>query len=211
MRPVDRGLLKRTTLLWLVCCAATLLVDRQAWLASWRGLTESILWLCILSLPAWSPHVSRFIAGLPRRHGWLLAAAFAMLLFGQLAGSEPGRFFPLCAWRMFGRPRSLQALTFFDYVGETAAGEPITLNPARLFPSINHTVMMALDDLAAADDRQRLASALRAIGRMHNRLSPAAPVRSVSLVRCTVDARAPADRRQVQRERVFTAEVTSER
>ncbi|HET6284798.1 MAG TPA: hypothetical protein VFH73_27830 [Polyangia bacterium] len=222
MIQLDRGLLARITLLWFACCAAALLVDPHAWLISWRGLTEGILWLVILSLPACTRQVPEWIAGFPHRHRRFLAAVLAAVLFGQLAGWEPERTFPLVSWRMFSSKRVLQTLTFFDYVGDTSDGKHITLNPPRLFPSINHTVMMGLANLAeetgpqstvdeqATGDAQRLRSALRAIGRMHNRLNPTAPVGSVSLVRCTLDARAPAADRHVQRQRVWTVPVAGE-
>jgi len=222
---LDRGLLKRIILLWLAGCVAALLFDPPSspWAPSGRRLTESLLWLVILSLPAFTRQVPLWIAGLSRRHRRFLAAVLAALLFGQLAGREPARTFPLVSWRMFSTKRELQALTFFDYVGDTPDGQQLTLNPPRLFPSINHTSMMGLAKLAEetgpqamADeqvpgDAQRLSGALRAIGRMHNRLNPTAPVRSVSLVRCTLDARAPATDRHVQRQTVWTVPLTGER
>jgi hypothetical protein len=214
----DRGLLKRITLLWFACYVAALLVDRHGWVISWRGVTESVLWLVILSVAAFTRPVPAFLQGLPRRHRRFLAAVLAAVLFGQFAGREPERTFPLVSWRMFSSRRALQNLTFFDYVGDTDDGQQITLNPPRLFPSVNHTIMMGLANLAekVADeptpgDSQRLSSALRAIGRMHNRLNPTVLVRSVSLVRCTLDARAPAGHRDGQRQRVWTVPVTEER
>jgi hypothetical protein len=222
---LDRGLLKRITLLWSACCLAAVLFDppSSSWATSWRRLTEGLVWLVILSLPAFTRQVPAWIAGFRRRDRRLLAAVLAALLFGQLAGGASERTFPLVSWRMFSTRRELQSLTFFDYVGDTADGQQITLNPPRLFPSINHTVMMGLGKLAeetgpqstageqATGDSRRLSSALRAIGRLHNRLNPAAPVHSVSLVRCTLDARAPAAQRQAQRERVWTVPVLEER
>jgi len=217
---LDRGLGKRITLLWLACYVAALLFDPHRWVISWRGLTESIFWLAILSLPAFTRQVPAFLADLPRGHRRLLAVTLAAVLFGQLAGREPERTFPLVSWRMFSARRALQILTFFEYVGDTDDGKPITLNPPRLFPSINHTVMMGLANLAdevgpqstvdeqATGDPQRLSSALRAIGRMHNRLNPTVPIRRVSLVRCTLDARAPAADRHVQRQRVWSVPIT---
>ena len=210
----DRGLCKRTTLLWFACYVVALAVDPHRWVISWRGAIESILWLSILSLPAFTRKISGWVAGLPRRHRRFLAAVVAAILFGQLAGWDPQRTFPLVSWRMFSTERALQTLTFFDYVGDTADGKQLTLNPPRLFPSINHTVMMGLANLAEETDPQSTAalrSALRAIGRMHNRLNPTAPVASVSLDRCTLDARALANQRQVQRKRVLTVPVTAER
>jgi hypothetical protein len=139
-----------------------------------------------------------------------LAAVLAAVLFGQLAGWEPERTFPLVSWRMFSGKPALQTLIFFDYVGDTRDGKQLTLNPPRLFPSINHTVMMGLTNLAeetGPESTVRLSSALRAIGRMHNRLNPTVPVGSVSLERCTLDARAPAAQRQVQRQRVLTVPI----
>jgi hypothetical protein len=214
----DRGLLKRIALLWFGCCVAALLVDPDRWVISGRGLTESVLWLVVLSVAAFTRQAPAFLADLPRRHRRFLAAILAAVLFGQLAGRQPERTFPLVSWRMFGSRRALQNLTFFDYIGETDDGQPITLNPPRLFPSVNHTVMMGLanlaeeiDDEQAAGERQRLSSALRAIGRMHNRLNPTVPVRSVSLVRCTLDATAPAADRHERRQRLLTVPVTGER
>jgi hypothetical protein len=218
---LDRGLLKRITLLWFGCCVAAVLFDppSSSWATCWRRLTESILWLVILSLPAFTRQVPGWIAGLPRRHRRFLAAVLAALLFGQLAGRKAERTFPLVSWRMFSTSRELQTLTFFDYIGDTPDGRQVTLSPPRLFPSVNHSVMMGLANLAeetgpqstvdeqATGDPQRLSSALRAIGRMHNRLTPAVPVQSVSLVRCTLDARAPSAHRQVQRQRVWTVPV----
>jgi hypothetical protein len=198
----------------MACYVAALVVDPRRWVISWPGLAESILWLVILSLPALSRQVPEWIGGLPRRHRRFLAAVVAAVLFGQLAGWEPQRTFPLVSWRMFSTERALQTLTFFDYVGDTRDGKQLTLNPPRLFPSINHTVMMGLGNLAdetGAQSREGLSSALRAIGRMHNRLNPTAPVASVSLDRCTLDARAPAAQRQVQRQRVLTVAVTEQR
>ncbi len=218
MIQLDRGLLKRIALLWLACWVAALLVDPHRWVIAWRGLTESILWLAVLSVAAFTRQVAAFLDGLPRRHRRFLAAVLAAVLFGQLAGREPERTFPLVSWRMFSSKRALRNLTFLDYVGDTADGQQITLNPPRLFPSVNHTVMMGLANLAEESfddqtpaDRERLASALRAIGRMHNRLNPATPVRSVSLVRCTLDAGAPAADRHEQRRRILTVPVTGER
>ncbi len=218
MIQLDRGLLKRIALLWLACWVAALLVDPHRWVSSWPGLIESILWLAVLSIAAFTRQVRAFLEGLPRLHRRFLAAVLGAVLFGQLAGREPERTFPLVSWRMFSSKRALRNLTFLDYVGDTADGQPITLNPPRLFPSVNHTVMMGLANLAEESvddqtpaDRERLSSALRAIGRMHNRLNPATPVRSVSLVRCTLDAGAPAADRHEQRQRILTVPVTGER
>lgn len=214
MIQLDRGLCKRITLLWSACYLAALLFDPHRWVSSGRGLAESLLWLVILLLPAFTRHVPGWLAGLPRRHRRFLAAVLAAVLFGQLAGRESERTFPLVSWRMFGTGRVLQTLTFFEYVGDAHDGTQLTLNPTRLFPSVNHTVMMGLENLAketGPEARQRLSSALRAIGRMHNRLDPAAPVRTVSLVRCTLDARAPAAPRHVQRQLLWTVPVTEER
>jgi hypothetical protein len=215
---LDQGLLKRIALLWLACCGAALLVDPQRWVISRPGLIESILWLAVLSVAAFTRQVPSFLYCLPGRHRRFLAAVLAAVLFGQLAGREPERTFPLVSWRMFSSKRALRNLTFFDYVGETANGQQITLNLPRLFPSVNHTVMMGLANLAeeTVDDQtsagsQRLSSALRAVGRMHNRLNQTMPVRSVSLVRCTLDASAPAADRHEQRQRILTVPVTGER
>src|SRR5438445_817178 len=107
---VDRGLLKRIALLWLACCVAALLVDPDRWVISGRGLTESVLWLVVLSLPAFTRQVPALLEGLPRRHRRFLAAILAAVLFGQLGGREPERTFPLVSWRMFSSKRALQNL-----------------------------------------------------------------------------------------------------
>jgi len=171
---------------WMTALAAAALLTLGRRSAMQLLQPEFLLYLAILLGVAMLPAVRRFVSSLPKQHRWGYGLLLTVLLTGQMAGEDRG-LFPLVRWDMYSRPLDPQRIVIPRYVGVTAKGQRVLLNPSTLFPSVGsgtlrlHNRMELLAKAVinpargphAAEIEARLQSMLHALATKHNHSAPA--------------------------------------
>ena len=132
------------------------------------------------------PSIRAYVASTPRPHRCLFAAFFIALLIGQ-AVNAPRLTFPFTSWAMYGRPEHPGTLVFYRVRGFDESGQPVDVEPEKLFSSVGKSsVASKLKELARKPSSAGLEAFLRAVGAAHNRRHSERPIRSLTLVQCSL-------------------------
>jgi hypothetical protein len=181
----------RVGLFWLLILEVSLFSS----LSTTKSHAAWLLNAAIFTALVLHPSVRAFLTRMPAPH----LAVFAAIFFAFAAGHhfESHRrqtFFPFVQWDMFSRVESDERITYYEYEGITAGGSRVRLNATPLFPPMRHSRLTAalLYRVRNADrnpraDRTALVALLAAIGREHNRVGAADPIRAIEVVGTTTD------------------------
>lgn len=181
-------------------------------------LVEAACYLALLAGLRTVRPIRTYLQEIPRLHRMILTALFLLLLVGQVV-NKPRLTFPFTSWAMYGRPEDPDTLVFYRYEGLDEAQRVVALNPFHLlapisraevaskFKDLASAALSRQDEAARTASQRRLSDLLAAIGRIYNDRHPARPIRSVALVRCTLNRRG-GGRSDIQRERVWRVDLT---
>ena len=185
--------------LWLIALGLSLLVHKPPWQEMSRTFVEALIYLIFFILLSFSP-LSQYFAKIPGPHKLILTTFFILLLVGQFI-NHPKLTFPFTSWAMYGRPEHPETLVFYRYQGVDDKQNKIDISPEDLLPPIGKSAVASKfknlvsgafsneDKAKQKENEERLKELLLAIGEIYNRSYPEHPIRSVELIKCSLNLR----------------------
>jgi len=199
----------RVTAFWLAATFVGLLISSRVTYCDFRfsdlHLGKCLLYYALIVGIALLPGIANYWRQAPAAERRFIAVITFCLLVGQTAG-ENRKLFPFVEWDMYTQVIPDEPAMVVEYVGVTASGQRILLNPSQIVPALGrgslrinngmkNLVRGALSSEGTEeqqnDFRWRMHESLSALKRLHNRKSPSTPITDIEVYLSHVDPRTP--------------------